>query len=97
MAADGYGGILLRDDGVQDGGSTSSAGRRARDPTGGASMSGKRDVAVTQHRFLRIFMSSFERYLTLWVALCIVVGIALGHWFPGAFQAVGALEIAKVN
>jgi ACR3 family arsenite transporter len=31
------------------------------------------------------------------VALCIVVGIALGHWFPGAFQAVGALEIAKVN
>ena len=42
-------------------------------------------------------MSTFERYLTLWVALCIVVGIALGHWFPGAFQAVGALEIARVN
>lgn len=42
-------------------------------------------------------MSTFERYLTLWVALCIVVGIALGHWFPAAFQAVGALEIAKVN
>ena len=40
-------------------------------------------------------MSTFERYLTLWVALCIVVGIALGHWFPGAFQAVGALEIAN--
>ncbi|MGP2492603.1 ACR3 family arsenite efflux transporter [Mesorhizobium sp. PUT5] len=42
-------------------------------------------------------MSTFERYLTLWVALCIVVGIALGHWFSDAFQAVGALEIAKVN
>jgi ACR3 family arsenite transporter len=42
-------------------------------------------------------MSSFERYLTLWVALCIVVGIALGHFFPGVFQAIGALEIAKVN
>jgi len=42
-------------------------------------------------------MSTFERYLTLWVALCIVVGIALGHLFPGIFQAVGALEIAKVN
>ncbi len=42
-------------------------------------------------------MSTFERYLTLWVALCIVVGIALGHWFPGVFQTVGALEIAKVN
>ncbi len=42
-------------------------------------------------------MSIFERYLTLWVALCIVAGIALGHAFPGFFQAVGALEIAKVN
>jgi len=42
-------------------------------------------------------MSIFERYLTLWVALCIVVGIALGHAFPGFFQTVGALEIAKVS
>ena len=42
-------------------------------------------------------MSTFERYLTLWVALCIVVGIALGHVMPGVFQAIGAAEIAKVN
>ena len=42
-------------------------------------------------------MSTFERYLTLWVALCIVVGIALGHFFPGFFQWVGAAEIARVN
>jgi ACR3 family arsenite transporter len=42
-------------------------------------------------------MSLFERYLTLWVALCIVAGVALGHFFSPAFQAVGALEIAKVN
>jgi ACR3 family arsenite transporter len=42
-------------------------------------------------------MSLFERYLTLWVALCIVVGIALGHVVPGVFQAIGAAEIAKVN
>ncbi len=42
-------------------------------------------------------MSTFERYLTLWVALCIVAGIALGHVVPGLFQAVGAAEIAKVN
>ncbi|MCK9553557.1 ACR3 family arsenite efflux transporter [Aquamicrobium sp.] len=42
-------------------------------------------------------MSTFERYLTLWVALCIVVGIALGHFLPGAFQAIGAMETAKVN
>ncbi|MBZ8133195.1 ACR3 family arsenite efflux transporter [Afifella sp. IM 167] len=42
-------------------------------------------------------MSIFERYLTLWVALCIVAGIALGHFFPSLFHAVGAMEIAKVN
>ena len=42
-------------------------------------------------------MSTFERYLTLWVALCIVVGIALGHFLPGAFHAIGAMELAKVN
>ena len=42
-------------------------------------------------------MSTFERYLTAWVALCIVIGIALGHAFPGVFQAIGAAEIAKVN
>ncbi|NDH63002.1 MAG: arsenical-resistance protein, partial [Alphaproteobacteria bacterium] len=42
-------------------------------------------------------MSLFERYLTLWVALCIVVGIALGHFFPAVFQAVGAAEVAHVN
>ena len=42
-------------------------------------------------------MSLFERYLTLWVALCIVAGIALGHWFPGLFHAIGAAEVAHVN
>ena len=42
-------------------------------------------------------MNVFERYLTVWVALCIVAGIALGHWLPGFFQSVGALEIARVN
>ena len=42
-------------------------------------------------------MSTFERYLTLWVGLCIVVGIGLGHVFPAFFHAVGALEVAKVN
>ena len=42
-------------------------------------------------------MGFFERYLTLWVALCIVAGIALGHFFNGAFQAVGRLEVAQVN
>jgi ACR3 family arsenite transporter len=39
----------------------------------------------------------FERYLTAWVAICIVVGIALGQMLPGVFQAIGAMEVAKVN
>ena len=42
-------------------------------------------------------MSTFERYLTLWVFLCIIAGVGLGHLAPGAFQAIGALEVAKVN
>jgi ACR3 family arsenite transporter len=42
-------------------------------------------------------MSTFERYLTAWVAACIVVGIFLGHLFPGAFQVIGSAEVAKVN
>jgi ACR3 family arsenite transporter len=42
-------------------------------------------------------MSTFERYLTLWVALCIVVGIALGHFFSTIFYFIGSAEIAKVN
>jgi ACR3 family arsenite transporter len=39
----------------------------------------------------------FERYLTLWVALCIVTGIVLGQAFPAAFQAIAQLEVAQVN
>ncbi|PLX45455.1 MAG: arsenical-resistance protein, partial [Hyphomicrobiales bacterium] len=42
-------------------------------------------------------MGMFARYLTLWVALCIIAGIALGHLFPGLFQALGHMEIARVN
>jgi ACR3 family arsenite transporter len=42
-------------------------------------------------------MSTFERYLTLWVLLCIILGIALGSLFAPLFQVIGGLEIAKVN
>ena len=42
-------------------------------------------------------MSRFERYLTLWVAACIVVGVGLGHLLPGLFHAIGAVEVARVN
>lgn len=42
-------------------------------------------------------MSTFERYLTLWVVACIVAGIALGQLLPGLFETIGAAEVAKVN
>lgn len=42
-------------------------------------------------------MPFFERYLTLWVVLCIGLGIALGQRYPGVFQAMGAMEVAQVN
>jgi len=42
-------------------------------------------------------MSIFEKFLTVWVALCIVAGIALGQIAPGVFAAIGGLEVARVN
>ena len=42
-------------------------------------------------------MNLFERYLTVWVALCIVAGAALGYLFPSLFQFLASLEIAQVN
>ena len=42
-------------------------------------------------------MSVFERYLTLWVFVCIVIGVALGRGLPGAFQAIGRMQLAQVN
>ncbi len=42
-------------------------------------------------------MGLFERYLTLWVALCIVAGIGLGHLVPQSFQSIAQLEIAQIN
>lgn len=42
-------------------------------------------------------MNLFERYLTLWVFLCIIAGIILGHLFPMLFQAIGKFEFAQIN
>lgn len=52
---------------------------------------------VTAKRAAAAPMSMFERYLTVWVFLCIVAGIALGQWLPGIFQAIGRMEVAQVN
>jgi ACR3 family arsenite transporter len=42
-------------------------------------------------------MGVFERFLTVWVFLCIIAGIALGQILPGLFQAIGNMEVARVN
>ncbi len=51
------------------------------------------DASATRRPSLGVF----ERYLTLWVALCILVGILLGRLFPAPFQLIGGAEIARVN
>lgn len=52
---------------------------------------------VTAKRAAAAPMSVFERFLSVWVFLCIVAGIALGQWLPGVFQAIGRMEVAQVN
>jgi ACR3 family arsenite transporter len=42
-------------------------------------------------------MGMFERFLTLWVALCIIVGIGLGQVIPSVFHALGTATIAQIN
>lgn len=42
-------------------------------------------------------MNVFERYLTLWVTLCIMAGIGLGYLLPGFFQSIGSMEVAHIN
>lgn len=42
-------------------------------------------------------MSVLERHLTIWVALCILAGIALGHFLPGLFRTIGTAGIARVD
>ena len=51
----------------------------------------------TPARTPRNALGFFERYLTLWVFLCIGAGIVLGHLFTPAFQAIGGLEVARIN
>ncbi len=54
-------------------------------------------VGGDAHLPARPGMNLFERYLTLWVALCIVAGIVLGQLLPGVFHAVGSATVAQVN
>lgn len=52
---------------------------------------------VTAKAATQISMTFFERYLSLWVFLCIVLGIGLGQFIPGVFQVVAKIEVAQVN
>jgi len=52
---------------------------------------------VTAKRATHAPMNLFERWLSLWVALCIVVGILAGQLFPAPFRALGQMEVAQVN
>ena len=52
---------------------------------------------VIARRVAGASMSVFERYLTVWVFLCIVAGIGLGQLLPNVFQAIGRMEVARVN
>ena len=42
-------------------------------------------------------MNLFERYLTVWVFLCIIVGVLLGQFLPSVFHAIADIEVARVN
>ena len=52
---------------------------------------------ITAKRTRGASMNVFERYLTLWVLLCIVLGMVLGDWLPDVFQAIGRMQLAQVN
>lgn len=62
--------------------------------TGSSPMSSTTQAAAQPQR---PGMSLFERYLTLWVFLCIVLGVTLGQFMPALFQTIGRLEVAQVN
>ena len=54
-------------------------------------------MAAANSKTASATMNVFERYLTLWVFLCIVAGVVLGQILPGLFQAIGRMEFARVN
>ena len=54
-------------------------------------------VANVDRRRAAPALGTFERYLTVWVALCIVAGIVLGQLMPVPFQTLGRMNVAEVN
>src|SRR6202162_5682744 len=68
--------------------------RSADQPDSGEIVSSTADMAS---RRVTPALGMFERYLTLWVALCIIAGIVLGRLLPAPFQALGRMTVAEVN
>ncbi|MBN8211686.1 MAG: ACR3 family arsenite efflux transporter [Xanthomonadales bacterium] len=60
-------------------------------------MKSESEAGLPERASVKPGIGTFERYLTLWVALCIAVGTLLGHWMPDNFQRIAALEMASVN
>jgi arsenite transporter len=58
---------------------------------------GASNIAAGTSASVKPAIGFFERYLTVWVALCIVIGVALGQLFPGLSHGIASLEVAKVN
>ncbi len=56
-----------------------------------------RQAEVTDRGEAQATIGFFERWLTVWVFLCICVGIAIGQLLPGPIKFIGSLEVAKVN
>jgi ACR3 family arsenite transporter len=55
------------------------------------------NVGTTRKAVVKPSINFFERYLTVWVALCIVAGVVLGQALPGVFQRIGRMQYAQVN
>src|ERR1700693_6232241 len=68
--------------------------RSADQPDSGEIVSSTADI---ESRRVTPALGMFERYLTLWVALCIVAGIVLGRLLPEPFQELGRITVAQVN
>src|SRR5262249_47051565 len=75
------------------GGAARHGGHRHATKTGALMTS----VTDATRRLAAPALGTFERYLTLWVALCILAGIALGRLLPGPFQFLGRMTVAEVN
>ena len=54
-------------------------------------------ITETRPRVARPALRTFERFLTLWVALCIIAGIVLGRLMPAPFEGLGRMTVAEVN